>query len=85
MQNSGEDGVDITVVVPVLNEEQSVALLYQELLSALEAVGQVFELLFVDDGSTDGTYAVLERLHQQDARVKVIRFRRNFGKSAALA
>lgn len=85
MQNSGEAGVDITVVVPVLNEEQSVALLYQELLSVLGATGQVFELLFVDDGSTDGTYAVLERLHQQDARVKVIRFRRNFGKSAALA
>ncbi|MFL5966798.1 MAG: glycosyltransferase family 2 protein, partial [Gaiellaceae bacterium] len=74
----------ISVVVPVHNEERSVALLYDELQSALEQVGTEWEAIFVDDGSTDGTFAALTRLHNDASNVRVVRLRRNFGKAAAL-
>lgn len=77
--------MNISVVVPLLNERESLARLVEELVPVLESTGRQFEVLFVDDGSTDGSYAVLECLHGADSRLKVIRFRRNFGKSAALA
>jgi dolichol-phosphate mannosyltransferase len=75
----------ISVVVPVYNEERSVALLFDELHSALQQVGQPWEAIFVDDGSSDGTFAALTRLHAAHENVVVIRLRRNFGKAAALA
>ena len=74
----------ISVVVPVHNEERSVALLYDELRSALEALDTSWEAIFVDDGSTDGTFAALTRLHNEADNVRVVRLRRNFGKAAAL-
>ena len=74
----------ISVVVPVHNEERSVALLYDELRSALEPLGTSWETIFVDDGSTDGTFAALTRLHAAEENVRVVRLRRNFGKAAAL-
>ena len=75
----------ISVVVPVHNEERSVALLYDELRSALEPLETPWEAIFVDDGSTDGTFAALTRLHSAEQNVRVVRLRRNFGKAAALA
>ncbi len=74
----------ISVVVPVHDEERSVALLYDELRSALEPAGTEWEAIFVDDGSMDGTFAALTRLHTQADNVRVVRLRRNFGKAAAL-
>ena len=74
----------ISVVVPVHDEERSVALLYDELRSALEPLGAPWEAIFVDDGSTDGTFAALTRLHNAEQNVRVVRLRRNFGKAAAL-
>ena len=74
----------ISVVVPVHDEERSVALLYDELRSALEPLGAPWEAIFVDDGSTDGTFAALTRLHNSEQNVRVVRLRRNFGKAAAL-
>jgi glycosyltransferase involved in cell wall biosynthesis len=75
----------ISVVVPVHNEERSVALLVDELDSALQPLGAPWEAVFVDDGSTDGTFAALTRLHAARDDVVVVRLRRNFGKAAALA
>jgi dolichol-phosphate mannosyltransferase len=75
----------ISVVVPVYNEERSVALLFDELRSTLDGIGASWEAVFVDDGSTDGTFAALTRLHAETDHVKVVRLRRNFGKAAALA
>ena len=75
----------ISVVVPVHNEERSVALLVDELDSALQPIGTPWEAIFVDDGSTDGSYAALTRLHAGRSDVVVVRLRRNFGKAAALA
>jgi dolichol-phosphate mannosyltransferase len=75
----------ISVVVPVHDEERSVALLYEELEAALEPGGEPWEAVFVDDGSTDGSFAALTRLHARTANTRVVRLRRNFGKSTALA
>lgn len=74
----------ISVVVPVHNEERSVALLYDELRSALEPLDTPWEAIFVDDGSSDGTFGALTRLHSEQPNVRVVRLRRNFGKAAAL-
>jgi glycosyltransferase involved in cell wall biosynthesis len=74
----------ISVVIPVHDEERSVALLLDELGSALDQLGRPWEAVFVDDGSTDGTFSALTRLHAAADNVKVVRLRRNFGKAAAL-
>ena len=74
----------LSVVVPVHDEERSIALLYDELRSALEPLEREWEAVFVDDGSTDGTFAALTRLHASADNVRVVRLRRNFGKAAAL-
>ncbi len=76
---------EISVVVPVCNEEGNIGILYSELSEALQSYGRSYEILFVDDGSTDGSFPLLASLHQRDGRVQVIRFRRNFGQTAALA
>jgi dolichol-phosphate mannosyltransferase len=74
----------ISVVVPVHDEERSVALLYDELRSALQPLDTPWEAIFVDDGSADGTFSALTRLHDAETNVRVVRLRRNFGKAAAL-
>jgi len=75
----------ISIVIPLHNEERSVALLYEELQAALEPLAQEWEAVFVDDGSGDGSFAALTRLHDGNENVRVVRLRRNFGKAAALA
>jgi glycosyltransferase involved in cell wall biosynthesis len=75
----------ISVVVPVHDEERSVRLLYDELQAALEPLGHDWEVLYVDDGSTDGTFAALTRLQAHEPGVRIVRLRRNFGKASALA
>jgi glycosyltransferase involved in cell wall biosynthesis len=81
------DTPGISVVVPLFNEAESLRTLHVELIEALDAlhVAGGYELIFVDDGSTDGSGAVLADLFAADARVQVVQFRRNFGKSAALS
>jgi glycosyltransferase involved in cell wall biosynthesis len=74
----------ISVVVPLLNEEHSLEALYSEIAAALESHGYEFEVVFVDDGSTDGSMSVLTRMHDELPNVVVVHFRRNFGKAAAL-
>lgn len=76
---------DISVVIPLFNEAPSLPELHQQLASVIAETGLAAEFIFVDDGSLDGSFATLQRLHQQDRRVKVVQFRRNYGKSAALA
>src|SRR6266508_2916027 len=73
---------EISVVVTLLNEAGSVDELYRRTIDALD--GRAFELVFVDDGSADGTFAALERLHAADGRVRVVRFKRNFGQHPAM-
>jgi glycosyltransferase involved in cell wall biosynthesis len=75
----------ISVVVPVCNEAESVEPLFDELRTALDALDREWEVLFVDDGSTDATFAALTRLHASEPSVRIVRLRRNFGKATALA
>src|SRR5919201_1901008 len=76
---------EISVVVPMRNESPNVGELYTQLTAALTAFGRSYEILTIDDGSTDETFAGLAALQAQDARLRVIRFRRNFGQTAAFA
>src|SRR5919112_2745747 len=75
---------DVSVVVTVFNEAACVEELYRRAVAALEEGPRSFELIFVDDGSTDGTFAALERLHRADPRVRAVRFKRNFGQHPAM-
>jgi glycosyltransferase involved in cell wall biosynthesis len=76
---------DVSVVVPLYNEEESLKELHQQLRTALSRVSNRYEIIFIDDGSTDRSFEVLRSLKRFDNRVKIIRFRRNHGKSAALS
>ena len=75
---------DVTIVVPVVNEAATIAELYRRTVAALDGGPRSYELVFVDDGSTDGTFAELERLHESDPRVRAVRFKRNFGQHPAM-
>lgn len=75
----------LSVVVPLLDEEDSLKELYQQIVHSADSLGKPFEIVFIDDGSTDNSFGVLQELHAADPRVKAVRFRRNFGKSAALS
>ena len=74
----------LSVVIPIHNEEENIEPLYAELTQTLRSIGQSSEMLFVDDGSYDGSYRCLTDLASRDPDVKIIRFRRNFGQTAAL-
>ena len=75
----------VSVIVPLYNEAENVDELYRTLKSVMDEYGKDYELLFVDDGSTDKTVALLEPFEKNDQRVRILRFRRNFGKAAAWA
>ena len=74
----------ISVVIPVYNEGASLRELYERTVKTLDETGRGFELIFVDDGSLDTTFSELERMHAADDRVRVVRFKRNFGQHAAM-
>jgi glycosyltransferase involved in cell wall biosynthesis len=76
--------VDISVVIPVFDEEGSLRELHGKLSAVLLAIGRPYEIVFVDDGSRDGSLEILKNLHAGDSRVRVLSFRKNYGKSAAL-
>jgi glycosyltransferase involved in cell wall biosynthesis len=76
---------EISVIVPMRNESLNVKELYRELTSTLDAFGRPFEIVAIDDGSTDDTFMLLAGLQAADPRLRVIRFRRNFGQTAAFA
>ena len=75
---------DISLVVPVYNEEATLEAVYRQSVEALEALGRPYEIIFVDDGSSDGTWGVLERLHGGDAQLRAVRLKRNFGQHPAM-
>ncbi|MEO1037423.1 MAG: glycosyltransferase family 2 protein [Pseudomonadota bacterium] len=80
-----QNGPDISVVVPLFNEEDNVARLYQAIVDALKPTELSYEIIFVDDGSSDATAARVRDLTAQDQTLKLIRFRRNYGQTPAMA
>jgi glycosyltransferase involved in cell wall biosynthesis len=76
--------MSVSVVVPICNELENIPLLYQQLAAVLPSLARPWEIVFVDDGSTDGSSERLTELAARDTRVKVIRFRRNYGQTAAM-
>lgn len=77
--------MDISVVIPVYNEAENIVELWAELSPVLVGIARDYEVIFIDDGSTDDTYTALAELRRADRRVRVIRLRRNFGQTAAIA
>jgi glycosyltransferase involved in cell wall biosynthesis len=76
--------VDISVVVPLYNEEENALLLYEELQSVLSGLSQTWEIIFIDDGSSDRTLEILDNIQRNDSCVRVVGLRRNFGQTAAM-
>jgi glycosyltransferase involved in cell wall biosynthesis len=79
------DKPEISIVIPLYNEEDNVSLLHQELTSVLTTLNRPYEIIVIDDGSTDHSFACLREIHNSDKCWKVIRFRRNYGQTAALS
>jgi glycosyltransferase involved in cell wall biosynthesis len=77
--------IDLSVVIPVRNEAASLAELHREITDTLTRWGRPYELILIDDGSTDNSFEIMARIQAMDPRVRVIRFRRNFGQTAAFA
>jgi len=75
----------LSILIPVYNEEGNLSLLYEKLAAALKKVGRPYEVIFVDDGSSDGTMEILLDLKDKNPNVKIISFSRNFGQTAALS
>ena len=76
---------DLSIILPIYNEAENIPLLYDELVPVLESIGCSFEIIAVDDGSRDSSFALLAALHERDPRLRVVRLRRNFGQTAAFA
>jgi glycosyltransferase involved in cell wall biosynthesis len=79
------DKIDVSIVLPVKNEEESLRELHSKLTDVLNKLGCEYEIIAIDDGSTDSSFNVLKELSQSDPRLKAIKFRRNFGQTAALS
>ncbi|MGA9120434.1 MAG: glycosyltransferase [Bacteroidota bacterium] len=85
-QNQGQQGgIDLSVVIPLYNEEESLPELHKQLRTVLGRMNVRYELLFIDDGSTDKSFNVIRDLRRADRHIRAYRFRRNYGKSAALS
>ncbi|MCI0379006.1 MAG: glycosyltransferase family 2 protein [Gemmataceae bacterium] len=76
--------MNLSIIIPIKDERDNIRRLHEKLHAALVPTGRTFEILFVDDGSIDGSFAVLEQIARQDVSVKIVRLQRNFGQTAAL-
>ena len=81
---SKRDLLDLSIIIPINNEEGNIVPLYTKIFEQLQRIQQTYEIIIVDDGSTDSTFEKINQLHKQDPRIKIIKFRKNFGKSTAL-
>ena len=82
---SGENSLDLSIIVPLFNEEESIVALYESIADSVGGLELDYEIVFVDDGSKDATFAIASDLSKRDPRLKVIRFRRNYGQTPAMA
>lgn len=82
--NRKEDSIRYSVVVPFFNEQENILPLYMRITEVMDPLGEPYEMIFVDDGSRDQTFRVLNDIYENDGRVHALRLRRNFGQTAAL-
>jgi glycosyltransferase involved in cell wall biosynthesis len=80
-----ESRIEISLVIPLYNEEENARILHSKTREALDALGKEYEIIFIDDGSKDRTFEILKQIHDENPRTKIIKFRGNFGQSAAMA
>lgn len=76
--------IELSIIIPLYNEEENILNLYNELKLILSSLNISYEIIFIDDGSKDGTFMMLKKLRESDNKIKIIKFRMNFGKSTAL-
>ncbi|MBN2403931.1 MAG: glycosyltransferase [Spirochaetes bacterium] len=84
-KNKNSKNVYLSIILPVYNEEENIALQYEEILKSIIPLKKTYEIIFVDDGSTDKSFKILQDIARKNKFVKLIQFRRNFGQTAALA
>src|SRR4030043_860206 len=75
----------LSIVIPIYNEDENIQILYEKLKEVLDPLKKEYEIVFVDDGSTDRTLPILEEIQAKDKRIVVLSLRRNFGQTAAFA
>jgi glycosyltransferase involved in cell wall biosynthesis len=80
-----QESVYLSIVVPVYNERENISYLYENLSKVLPSLGRKYEVLLIDDGSTDGTFSELVKIHEQNNNYKIIKFRKNFGQTPAMS
>jgi undecaprenyl-phosphate 4-deoxy-4-formamido-L-arabinose transferase len=80
----GAGGADLSLILPVFNEESTIEEVYRQAVEALDGLKRPYEIIFVDDGSTDSTWSIVRRLHEADPQVRGVRFKRNFGQHPAM-
>jgi len=83
--DGASDAPDISVFLPVFDEEPNLRPLHEKLDKALEQLGRTAEIIYIDDGSRDGSLSILRELAERDARVRVVSLKRNYGQTAAMA
>ena len=76
--------MDLSIIIPLLNEEESLKELHDWIVKVMRSNGYVYEIIFIDDGSSDGSWNLIQQLTRENSHVKGIRFVKNFGKSQAL-
>lgn len=84
-KTASKKGPYLSVVLPVYNEEESLALQHKAVTDAVKKLNKTYEIIFVDDGSVDSSYEILKNIAAKDKNIKIVRFRRNFGQTAAMA
>ena len=77
--------LDLSVIIPLYNEEESIEPLYAKLIAALSSLHKSYEIIFINDGSSDRSYDILSQLAARDKNLKLIQLRRNFGQTAAMS
>ena len=77
--------MDVSIVIPIYNEEENLAILHDSIAQVMKTLDKSYEIIFVDDGSTDNTVSILRTIQEKDFHTRIIKFRGNFGQSAAMA
>jgi len=84
-KSSKPEKIDLSIVIPVFNEEESVLILHEKILAVMAGMDKSYQIIFVDDGSTDNSMEILQNLSEENPHVSVLKFRRNYGQTAAFA